>query len=157
MKRRDPFPFLPLVLPLLLVSTAASHAGGSAYAFSINGKPVTPQHYSLSGDPSVFAPGDVIYLGDKLFDIYVGDNALEYGGLYMTLGEERDCRFVTATTSTSAAASRRSPRDSRVFLELPDGRPKIVGLKVSWAVIEPNEQTPDKSQGAKKQPSVDRI
>src|SRR5690606_14908930 len=121
--------------------------------FWINGEPVTPQHYSLNGDPSVHAPGDVIYVGEKQFD---------YGGLFMTLGEERDCRFVATSTRTNEAEGRgvpapRLPGDSRVFLELPDGRRKIVGLKVSWTVVRSDEQTPDKSQGAKKQPFFNRI
>ncbi len=153
MKRSGPFQVALLAAALTLVLTASALAGGSGYKFWINGEPVTPQHYSLSGDPSVYAPGDVIYVGDKQFD---------YGGLFMTLGEERDCRFVTTSTRASEAeaggtAAQRSARDSRVFLELPDGRRKIVGLKVSWTVIRPDEQTPDKSEGAKKQPSFDRI
>ena len=84
----------------LLAVACPAWAGGSAYTFSINGQPVTPQHYSLNADPSVFVPGDVIYLGDKEFD---------YGGLFMTLGEERDCRFVTASGQTSTAEGRGPP------------------------------------------------
>jgi hypothetical protein len=147
MKCRDPSPVVFLASFSLFAIACQAGAAGSAYTFSINGEPVTPQHYSLNGDASVFAPGDVIYVGDKQFD---------YGGLYMTLGEERDCRFVTASDRTGAAP-RRAPRDSRVFLELPDGRRKVVGLKVSWTVLEPNEQTPGQSQGARKPPSFNRI
>jgi hypothetical protein len=146
-------PFVFLVLSSLFAVACPAWGASSTYTFSINGESVQPVHYSLNADPSVFAPGDVIYVGDKQFD---------YGGLYMTLGEERDCRFVTAPAPTSAtqgsgAASKRSPRDSRVFLELPDGQRKIVGLKVSWTVVEPNEPAPGTRQGAKKQPSFDRI
>ena len=153
MERRSSFQVAVLTAVLMPVLAGSALAGGSGYRFSINGEPVTPQHYSLNGDPSVYAPGDVIYVGDKRFD---------YGGLFMTLGEERDCRFVTASGRTDAAegpsaAAPRSPRDSRVFLELPDGRRKVVGLKVSWRVIRPDEQTPDKSQGLKKQPSFGRV
>jgi hypothetical protein len=157
MKRCGPFQLVLLAFLSTFVMAGGTFAGDSAYTFSINGRPVTPQHYSLNGDPSIFAPGDVIYLGDKEFD---------YGGLFMTLGKERDCRFTTAsaqagTTEGSGVASRRSPKDSRVFLELPDGRRKVVGLKVSWTVrqepIDPNEQTQSKNQGAKKRPSSDRI
>ncbi len=153
MKRCDPFQLVLFSFLFTLVTAGNIFAGDSVYKFSINGKPVTPRHYSLNGDPLVFAPGDVIYLGDKEFD---------YAGLYMTLGEERDCRFVTATLRTDpaegkGAALRRSPRDSRVFLELSDGRRKIIGLKVSWRVIEPNEQASDKSQGTQKQPAFERI
>ncbi len=153
MKRSGPFQVALPVVVLTPVLVGIALAGGSGYRFWINGEPVVPQHYSLNGDPSVYAPGDVIYVGEKQFD---------YGGLFMTLGEERDCRFVTTSTHASeaeghSAAAQRSPRDSRVFLELPDGRRKIVGLKVSWTVTHPDEQTPDKIQGAKKQPSFDQI
>ena len=157
MKRCGPCSVVFLASFSLLAMTCNAWAAGSAYTFSINGQPVTPQHYSLNADPSVFAPGDVIYVGDKEFD---------YGGLFMTLGEEKDCRFVTASGQTSTAegrgaAPRPSPRDSRVFLQLPDGRRKVVRLKVSWTVrqqpIDSNDQTQSKSQGAKKQPSSERI
>jgi hypothetical protein len=153
MKRSGPFQVARLTAILTLSLTGSISAGGSGYKFWINGEPVTPQHYSLNGDPSVYAPGDVIYVGEKEFD---------YGGLFMTLGEERDCRFVTVSARTSeaqgrGAATERSPRDSRVFLELPDGGRRIIGLKVSWTVGRPEEQTPDKSQGPKKQPSFNRI
>jgi hypothetical protein len=153
MKRCGQFQMMVLMCVVVSVLICNSFAGDSAYKFSVNGKPVAPQHYSLNGDPSVYAPGDVIYVGDKEFD---------YGGLFMTLGEERDCRFIAASTRAGPAegggtARRRPPRDSRVFLELPDGRRKVVGLKVSWTVIEPIEQAPDESQGAKKQPSFERI
>lgn len=149
MRHSGAFQVVLLASISLFATVSRTSAGDSAYAFSINGEPVTPQHYSLTGDPTVFTPGDVIYLGDKEFD---------YGGLYMTLGEERDCRFVAASVRTKEPEQ---PWDSRVFLELPDGRRKIVGLKVTWNTrkkpIDPNEQTPSKSQGAKKQPSSDRI
>jgi hypothetical protein len=153
MRHSGQLPVVLLVSVLAVVPAWSSSAGDAGYKFSINGRPVTPQHYSLNGDPSVYMPGDVIYVGDKEFD---------YGGLYMTLGEERDCRFVTTSTRTGpteggGTARRRSPRDSRVFLELPDGRRQVVGLKVSWTVIEPNEQTPDKNQAVKKQLSSGRI
>jgi len=153
MKRSGSFQAALFVAVLTPVLTSSALAGGSGYRFWINTEPVTPQHYSLNGDPSIYAPGDVIYVGEKEFD---------YGGLFMTLGDERDCRFVTTSGRIDAAEGRgpsaeRSPRDSRVFLELPDGRRKIVGLEVSWTITHPDEQTPDKTQGAKKQPSFDRI
>jgi hypothetical protein len=153
MKRLYERPVVPLAFLLAALWTGRVLGADSTYRFSINGRPVTPQHYSLNADPSVLAPGDVIYVGDKQFD---------YGGLFMTLGEERDCRFVTASARTGAeetrgAAPRRSPRDSRVFLELPDGRRKIVGLKVSWTIIDPNEPTQGKNQDTAKRASFDRI
>ena len=146
--------FHPVLLTALsiCVLTGRASGGDSGYRFSINGEPVTLQHYSLNGTPSVYAPGDVIYVGEKEFD---------YGGLFMTLGEERDCRFVTASGGTDVAGGQgaggqRRTRDSRVFLELADGRRKIVGLKVSWTVIRRDEQTPDKSTGSKQGLSFER-
>jgi hypothetical protein len=100
------------------------------FAFSINGRSVTPQHYSLNDDPSVMAPGDVIRIGEGQFN---------YGALFMTLGEERDCRFVTIEPETvNTDADDWFPsgpmRDGRVFLELPDGRRKVVGAMVTKCV-----------------------
>jgi hypothetical protein len=143
-----------VLLTVLALFVLTGRAGGGAwgYRFSINGEPVTPEHYSLNGTPSVYAPGDVICVGEKEFD---------YGGLFMTLGEERDCRFVTASGGTDVAGGQggrgqRRTRGSRVFLELPDGRRKIVGLKVSWTVIRRDEEASDKSAGVKRRPSFER-
>lgn len=112
------------------------------YIFSINGEPVTPQHYSLNADPSAMAPGDVVC---------VGDGGFNYGALFMTLGEERDCRFVTIEPETVDTDpddwfSCGPVRDGRVFLELPDGRRKVVGAIVTVFVrselVDPDSPRP---------------
>ncbi len=107
--------FLASTLP---VQTLAS----DSYTFSLNGKPITPRHFSLNGDPSTIAPGDVILL----------DTGIDgEGTVYVTLGEERDCRFVRPPFSDSTASP--SARDPRIFLESADGRRKVVAVSVtSW-------------------------
>ncbi len=144
MSRRKELVSILLFLSLTAVSPV--YADGPGYTFSINGTPVQPVHYSLNGDDSPMSPGDVIYIGDKQFN---------YGGLFMTLGDERDCRFVTLPAETGDAENRdagehASPKDGRVFLQLPDGRQKVIAVMVTRAAIrkaiDPNEPTTDKKQ-----------
>ncbi|MGE5296769.1 MAG: hypothetical protein ACM3VT_18265, partial [Solirubrobacterales bacterium] len=144
---------VPMLLLLSLAAIDRVHAGEPGYTFSINGTPVQPVHYSLNGDDSPMSPGDVIYIGDKQFN---------YGGLFMTLGEEKDCRFVTMPAETGNAEDRNagnpaSPKDGRVFLQLADGRQKVVGIVVTQAAIrraiDPNGSTTDK----KPLPTFDRV
>jgi len=127
MSPHEQFRIILLIALFSFTSIGNAGAGSSAYTFSVNGEPVSPQHYSLNADASVFAPGDVIYVGDKKFN---------YGGLFMTLGEEKDCRFVTLTAQAGTvedddSASRAPVKDGRVFLELADGRRKVVGVIVT--------------------------
>jgi len=114
-----------VLVPFISFSIACSgRADDSGYTFSINGEPVTPGHYSLNGDASVFAPGDVIYVGDKQFN---------YGGLFVTLGEEKQCRFVTLSAESGDSASAPLAKDGRVFLELPDGRRKVAAITITMS------------------------
>jgi len=113
------------------------------FTFTINGQPVTPQHYSLDGDPSVMAPGDVICVGEGQFGC---------GALFLTLEEGRDCRFAAKPAwKIDIERDGLSPRrpchpvtDGRVFLELPDGRRKVVGAVVTtwirWKDVDENER-----------------
>ncbi len=134
--------FLVVVVTSLAVSAAVGSGkpGDQAYTFSINGQAVMPQHYSPNGDTSVMVPGDVICLGGGQFN---------YGELFMTLGDEADCRFVTIPPESigkdDASSTSLSPvKDGRVFLELPDGRRKVVAAIVTMAArrkpADPNAQ-----------------
>ncbi len=113
------------------------------FTFSINGQLVAPQHYSLDGDPSVMTRGDVICVGEGQFD---------GGALFLTLGEERDCRFVAKPTwRIDVERDGGFPRlpcrpvtDGRVFLDLPDGRRKVIGAVVTtwicWKDVDEKER-----------------
>jgi len=145
--------FVPILLFLSLTAIDRTLADEPGYTFSINGTPVQPIHYSLNGDDSPMAPGDVIYIGDTQFN---------YGGLFMTLGEERDCRFTTLPAKTGDARDRdggnyASARDGRVFLQLADGRQKVVAVIITQAAIrraaDPNASTTGKRQ----LPTFDRV
>jgi hypothetical protein len=145
--------FVPILMFLSLSAIDRVHADEPGYTFSINGTPVQPIHYSLNGDDSPMSPGDVIYIGDNQFN---------YGGLFMTLGEEKDCRFVTLPAETGDAkdrdaGNRPSPKDGRVFLQLADGRQIVVAVIITQAAIrravDPNAST----TGKKQLPIFDRV
>lgn len=145
-----------LVSMLVFLSLAVVervHGDGSGYTFSINGVSVQPVHYSLSDDDSQMSPGDVVHLGDKQFN---------YGGLFMTLGEERDCRFVTLPAETRDkegrdVEDRTSPKDGRVFLQLPDGRQKVVAVMVTQAAVRRAVAPTESGADAKRSPTFDRV
>ena len=153
MKRWGPCSVVLLASFSLLAVACNAWAAESAYTFSINGQPVTPQHYSLNGDPSVFAPGDVIYLGDKEFD---------YGGLFMTLGEEETAGSSQHQPGAMRQAAAVRPRDAppgtaACFWSFRTADARSWASRSVGQSSSPNEQTPSQSQGAKKQPSSDRI
>lgn len=81
----------------------------SGYRFSIDGKAFSPEAVTVTGRPGELAPGDLI----------------QVNGIWLTLGEEHEYRFRSATEG--------------VLLELGDGRTRWVGVRV-----EPNYgQSPD--------------
>ncbi len=95
------------------VATAVDSTSGaqppSGYRFSIDGKPFPPEAVTVTGRPGELAPGDLI----------------QVNGIWLTLGEEHEYRFRSATEG--------------VLLELSDGRTRWVGVRV-----EPNYgQGPD--------------
>jgi hypothetical protein len=73
---------------------------GSAYRFSLDGKPFSPDAVTVSGRPGELAPGDLIHVG----------------GFWLTLGEEHENRFRSAMEG--------------ILLELGDGRTRWVGVRV---------------------------
>jgi hypothetical protein len=78
---------------------------GPDYVFTVNGKPVTPHVISLHGHPKNPQPGDVICLYP----------------FWLTLGEERTCRFVST-----------SREDGRLLLESADGKKRVVAVAATW-------------------------
>jgi hypothetical protein len=90
----------------------ARDAADSSYTFSLNGEPIHPRCYSLDGDPAHVKPGDVIAISSR---------ELAYAELFLTLGKQRVCWFVT------------KPEDHRrLFLMTRFGRLKVIG-----AIVEP--------------------
>jgi hypothetical protein len=157
MKRRGPFPLVLLAFLFTFATVGSIFASDSAYTFSFNGRPVTPEHYSLNGDASVFAPGDVIYVGDEEF---------AYKGLFLTLGDEKQCRFVGAPLQRDDdrgegnSASRTPVSDGRIFLELPNGSRKVVGVMVTWTFEKADgsgQQAQDRSQASGRKSSTRKI
>ena len=92
-------------------SRAAPATDEPAYTFTINGQSFVPRCFSLRGDPDHPAPGDLIAIGPLL----------------LTLGPERDCRFVVATDE-----SKYGLQLGKVSLRLADGRQRVVGV---YAVV----------------------
>lgn len=136
---------------------AGVHADDSAYTFSLNGSPINPQRFSLSGGTSSIAPGSVICVDTGWFG---------YGDLFMTLGAERECRFVTTPAQTGGVTSDASgsgtPENGmRLFLELPDGRRTVVGAVVTRIFhrrdVNANEAAQAKDETSKTRPSFDEI
>jgi hypothetical protein len=87
----------------VLAAGADSTSGArptSGYRFSLDGKPFSPETVTVTGRGGDLAPGDLI----------------QVNGIWLTLGEERDCRFRSATEG--------------VRLELGDGRTRWVGVRV---------------------------
>ena len=86
------------------------------YVFWLNDRLIHPTAYSLEGDTRNLKPGDVI-----------GVNCgVGRGVLFLTLGDERACRFVTG-----------SPEDGRLLLRTPSGRLKVVGAVVEPVIVGP--------------------
>jgi len=152
MNTRTQFRHISFSLFVAVTVVNILRGGSSGYMFTVNGDLVEPVHYSLEADTSVFAPGDVIYVGNKHFN---------YGGIFMTLGEEKDCRFVTIPPESGGIKDNGLPSptslpDGRVFLQLPDGQRKVVAASVTSTflrrAIDPNEQTEGKNRAASKRP-----
>jgi hypothetical protein len=81
------------------------------YTFTLNGRAFQPTIISMRDDPEHPAPGDLI----------------EVNSVWLTLGPERECHFVLQP-------SKIAPDDvdyDRLYLQQPDGRRKIVGVRVT--------------------------
>ena len=99
------------IVVLVMVCHAAlgddpSRAEESSYTFAFNGKPFEPYVISLGGDPDHPQPGDLICVDYPLF---------------LTLGPERECHFVTTPKE-----------DGRLLLKAADGSSRVVGAGVRW-------------------------
>lgn len=81
------------------------------YTFFLNGKAVSPKVLSLSGDSDSPQSGDVIGI------VFPGSRV--YGLLFLTLGEEKACHFVTIPEKPGC-----------LFLKPHRGRPRVVGVVI---------------------------
>ena len=88
---------------------AAEPTEETPYTFTLNGLPLVPRVFSLHGDPKHLAPGDLVALGDFL----------------LTLGPEHDCHFIITSDDEEDGLA-----FDRVFLRLPDGTQRLVGVRV---------------------------
>ncbi len=87
------------------------------YQFTLNGKPFQPKVLSESGEPSRPRPGD----------------AVQVGSVWLRLGENRRCHFVT-----------QKDRTDRVLLRQADGSLRLVGLQVSKDLVGDSYKVIDK-------------
>jgi hypothetical protein len=144
-------------LIVAFLGCACASAEEGAYTFFLNGKPIEPAHWSLSGDVSTIMPGDVICV----------DAGLGLGRVFVTLGQERVCRFVNPESESGGSLAGVDDADTllrrgRLFLERADGRRQLVGVRVGTTTVRkqadpPQTETPGTAGTARRSSSFDTV